>query len=1003
MALNLNQRGIIVKAFVETISASFLERDMLTCRLIAQLKENTMNRTRFLTGSGLILLLIIWSVVSLYPDWLWFDTLGFSSLFMTMLVSKYGFGVIVWVLLILLITVNIFIARKLNPEYCSGAYLKEKGPEAMPFGLSEKALNSLTLIFVVILSIIVAFKSSKHWDLILRYLYQAPFGTTDPVFNKDIGFYIFTLPFLILIKNGLIFLIAVSTVITAGWYLKNGVLQIEGDMTPMEGAPPSMPSIKITANAKKHLIFIFGIIVLIVAWSFYLKTYELLFSTQDPAFGAGYTDVAIRVYTFRIIQIFSLIYGVLLIYNSFRTNMKVISKGGILWIGAIIFLTFVIPSSVQKLVVKPNELAKESPYIERNIKFTREAYNLNKIKEVDFNVSNNLTLKDLEKNDVTIQNIRVWDERPLLQTYRQLQAIRLYYDFNNVDVDRYTIDNKYRQVMISARELVVNQLPPEANTWVNRHLKYTHGYGVVSSPVNEVSKEGLPNLFIKDIPPVSVPDIKIERPEIYFGEKTDDYILVKTKTEEFDYAKGDSNVYTIYQGKGGVVIGSFIRRLLYAIEFMDPQILFTNYLTAESRIMYNRNIRSRLNIIAPFLTYDNDPYITVSDGKLYWIIDAYTTSDMYPYSSRSFMPGTRNEVNYIRNSVKVIIDAYNGIVDFYSLDDSDPVLNTYKSIFPGFFKPFSEMSEDLKRHVRYPKDLFSIQVNAYLKYHMEDVQVFYNQEDLWQVPNELYGDARIEMEPYYIIIKLPDEAHEEFFLLLPMTPSRKDNMIGWLAARCDQSDYGNLIVYKLPKDKLVYGPMQIEARVNQQTEISREFSLWDQRGSRVVRGNMLAIPVEDSFIYIEPVYLEAKQEAPDKTAQVQQQPREMFVKPQAGTQGRAISSSGKPAISSASLPELKRIIAASGNRVIMHEKLEGALRAILGSDFAAEEPSAPESIQPQTEQVKGLGEIGKKALIHYRKAKEYLREDNWAGYGRELNELEKILTALEEKEASEKE
>lgn len=962
-----------------------------------------MNRIRFLTGSGLILLLIVWSVVSLYPDWLWFDTLGFSNLFMTMLVSKYGFGVIVWVFLILLITVNIFFARKLNPEYCSGAYLKEKGPEAMPFGLSEKALNSLTLIFVVILSIIVAFKSSKHWDLVLRYFYQVPFGSTDPVFDKDIGFYIFTLPFLILIKNGLIFLIAVSTIITAGWYLKNGVLQIDGDMTPMDGAPPSMPSIKITANAKRHLIFIFGVIVLIIGWSFYLKTYELLFSTQGPAFGAGYTDVTIKVWAFRIILIFSLIYGVLLIYNSFKTNMKVISKTGILWIGAIIILSYVVPGSVQKLVVKPNELAKESPYIERNIKSTREAYNLNKIKEVDFNVRDSLTQEDLEKNDVTIQNIRVWDEKPLLQTYRQIQAIRLYYDFNNVDVDRYMIDNKYRQVMISARELVVNQLPAQANTWVNRHLKYTHGYGVVSSPVNEVSKEGLPNLFIKDIPPVTEPDLNIDRPEIYFGEKTDDYILVKTKTEEFDYAKGDSNVYTTYQGKGGVVIGSFIRRLLYAIEFMDPQILFTNYLTPESRIMYNRNLQNRLNIIAPFLTYDNNPYIVVSEGRLFWIIDAYTTSDMYPYSSRSLMSGSRKEINYIRNSVKVIIDAFNGNVDFYSLEDNDPILKTYKSMFPELFKSISAMPEDLKKHIRYPKDLFSIQVDAYLKYHMEDIQVFYNQEDLWQVPDVLNGDTRLAMEPYYIIIKLPDEEQEEFFLMLPMTPSRKDNMIGWLAARCDHSDYGSLIVYKLPKDKLVYGPMQIEARVNQQTEISREFSLWDQRGSSVIRGNILAIPVEDTFIYVEPVYLEAKQETSEKPAQGQQTQRSPFSKQQSGSSGRNISGAGKPNRSSASLPELKRIIAASGNRVVMHERLEGALRAILGSDISSEKSSTPESIQPQTDSSKGLSEIAKKALEHYRKAKEYLREDNWAGYGTELDELERILTALEEKEASEKE
>ncbi len=962
-----------------------------------------MQKMRLLTGSGLIVLLIIWSVISLYPDWLWFDTLGFSPVFTKMLVSRYGFGVIVWVLLIALIMVNISIARRLNPEYSSGAYLKNKGPEAVPFGLSEKAFNSLTLIFVIILSLVVAYKSSKHWDILLRYLYQEPFGTLDPVFNLDMGYYIFTLPFLLLIKNGAIFLIAVSAVITAGWYLKSGALQIEGDMTPMDGAPPSVPTIKIAPNAKRHLIFICGIIILIFSWGYYLKIYELLFSSQGPAFGASYTDVTVKIWTFRVIIIASLAFGAFLIYNAFKPDMKIIFKSLIIWIIAIVLFSYIIPPMIQKLVVKPNELEKETPFIERNIKFTREAYNLNKIKEVDFNVNENLSLNDLEKNDATIQNIRVWDEKPLLQTYRQIQAIRLYYDFNSIDLDRYRINNKYRQVMISARELIVNQLPAQANTWVNRHLKYTHGYGVVLSPVNEISKEGLPNLFIKDIPPVSEPDLKIERPEIYYGEKTDDYVLVKTKTEEFDYAKGDSNVYTIYQGKGGVVIGSFIRRLLYAIEFMDPQILFTNYLTPESRIMYNRNIQNRLNIIAPFLTYDNAPYIVVSEGRLYWIIDAYTTSDMYPYSSRSLIPGSRKEVNYIRNSVKVIIDAYNGNVDFYSLDDVDPILKTYKSMFPGLFKPISNIPEGLKKHIRYPKDLFSIQVNAYLKYHMEDIQVFYNQEDLWQVPDELYGDTRLTMEPYYIIIKLPNEEQEEFFLMLPMTPSRKDNMIAWLAARCDQSDYGNLIVYKLPKDKLVYGPMQVEARVNQQTEIAREFSLWDQRGSRVIRGNMLAIPIEDSFIYVEPVYMEAKQETFEKSAPVQQTQRGIFSKPQTGAAGNNIAGRGKQAASSVSLPELKRIIAVYGSRVVMNERLENALRAVLAADPASEQVSTPESIETRVLPDKGISEIAKKALIHYRKAKEYLREDNWAGYGNELNELEKILTALEEKEASEKE
>ncbi|MGD9157965.1 MAG: UPF0182 family protein [Desulfobacteraceae bacterium] len=952
-----------------------------------------MDKKRPLIGFGLIVVFILWSVISLYPDWLWFDNLGFSPVFMKMLFSRYGFGVLVWLLLIILISVNIFAGKRLNPGCSSGTSLKEKGSYAAQFGMSDKTLSTLILAFILILSFVVAVKSSRHWDLILRYLYQEPFGTVDPIFNKDIGYYMFTLPFQILVKNGLIFLIVVSTAITAAWYLKTGAIQIEGDM-PMDGSPPTPPSVKIAPNAKKHLIFMCGIILLFLAWGFHLKVYELLFSMQGPAFGASYTDVNIKVLLLRILGILTVIFAGLLIYNSFKPNMKMIFKGGIVWIAAIVLFSYIIPFMAQKFIVKPNELAKESPYIENNIKFTREAYNLNKMKEVPFNVSDTISPEVIAKNDATIQNIRVWDERPLLQTYRQLEAIRLYYDFNNVDVDRYQIDGKYRQVMLSARELVASQLPPQANTWVNRHLKYTHGYGLVSSPVNEVTNEGLPRLIIKDIPPTFEPDMRVDRPEIYFGEKTEDYILIKTKEEEFDYGKGDKNIFTIYQGEGGVPIGSFMRRLLFAIEFMDPQIFFTTSLTPESRIMYNRRIRNRLNIIAPFLQYDSDPYMIVSNGKLFWIMDAYTTSEMYPYSVRSLMPGTRRYINYIRNSVKVVVDAYNGKVSFYALDDNDPVLKTYKAIFPHLFKPFETMPDDLKKHIRYPKDLFKIQVGTYTKYHMTDVQVFYNQEDLWQVPDELYGDTRLEMEPYYIIIKLPDEDKEEFLLMLPFTPYKKDNMFGWLAARCDQPDYGNLFVYKLPKGKLVYGPMQIEARIDQQTEISRELSLWDQRGSRVIRGNLLAIPLGDSFIYAEPVYLEAKQESTVKAAPAPAQ-RGFFPKPQAGGQGTAAR--GKPK-ASASLPELKRVILAFGNKLVMHEQLDEALRDILGVEIVPEQPVTTETITPVIDSEANLPEMAAKALAHYRKAKEYLRQENWAGYGKELEQLERILTELSKKE-----
>jgi hypothetical protein len=446
-------------------------------------------------------------------------------------------------------------------------------------------------------------------------------------------------------------------------------------------------------------------------------------------------------------MVISLLWSILLIYSAYRLKLKLLLISGGVWFVAILALGNGLPLVVQQFVVKPNELAKESPFIAHNIAFTRKAYNLNNIKEVDFKINEALSAEEIRDHDVTIQNIRVWDERPLLQTYRQIQAIRLYYDFNNMDVDRYMIDNTYRQVMLAARELVVSQLPPQANTWVNRHLIYTHGYGLAMSPVNEVTSEGLPQLMIKDLPPVSDINIEIERPEIYYGEKTDEYILVKTSTQEFDFPRGDKNVYTNYQGKGGVAIDSFMKRLLFAIEFQDPQILFTTYITPESRIMFNRRIKRRVKAVAPFLAYDTDPYMVVSGGRLFWIQDAYTISNMYPYSKRSKNPFRRIGLNYIRNSVKVIIDAYNGDVSYYTIDEQDPILRTYTRIYRNLFKPLDQMPADLKKHLRYPTDKFEIQVQTYSRYHMQDIQVFYNQEDLWEPPDEIYSDKRQLMKP----------------------------------------------------------------------------------------------------------------------------------------------------------------------------------------------------------------------------------------------------------------
>ena len=939
-------------------------------------------KKKVLIGFGILVLLLLWLVLSIYPDWLWFEKLMFSSVFWTMLLSKFGFGVGVWLVFILIISLNIYAANRLSPGTGQEMAFRADGGYLAQLGLSGRTGSILFMAIILLVSVVLATKGSYQWDMFLRYWYQQPFGSTDPIFHRDIGFYVFSLPFYLFVQNGLLVLFILVGLLTMGWYLKEGGLQVIGDLTQAEGRPMSVPQVTIAPAVKKHLLFLAGIVVLLLAWGYHLKVYKLLYSTYGPAFGASYTDVHIKILAYRALIVLSLALAALLFYNTRQPRKKVIWMSVGIWVGAVVVFATILPTVVQKFVVKPNELAKESTYIDYNIDYTRKAYNLDRITEVDFPASETLSAEDIEKQSVTIQNIRIWDERPLLQTYRQIQSIRLYYDFNNVDVDRYLIDNQLRQVMLAARELAVNQLPPQANTWVNRHLIYTHGYGLALSPVNEVTAEGLPHLLIKDLPPSFDADLKVERPEIYYGEKTDEYVLVKTKTEEFDYPRGEKNVYTIYQGAGGVPITSFIRRMLFALEFMDPQILFTTYLNPESRIMYNRRIDTRVASIAPFLDYDGDPYLVVSGGKLYWIQDAYTTSNMYPYSRRSYKYLKNRKLNYIRNSVKVTIDAYNGDVCFYIVDEKDPLVKTYARIFPDLFKPFNEMPAGLKKHIRYPKDLFEIQVGTYTTYHMEDAQVFYNQEDLWEIPDEIYSDTRQAMKPYYIIIKLPGEDKAEFLLMLPFTPSKKDNMIGWLSARSDLPNYGNLFVYKLPKEKLVYGPMQIEARVDQQTEISRELSLWGQKGSRVIRGNLLAIPIGDSFIYVEPVYLEAKQEEREVTSAAPAKPKG-FGKPKGGTTATLDRSRA------ASLPELKRVIVAFGNRLVMEKDLDTALRGVLGEKISPTELASPRI--PGTLDIYNLGPL---ALEHYNKAEEYLRQGNWAAYGTELEQLRGILKEM---------
>jgi uncharacterized membrane protein (UPF0182 family) len=609
-------------------------------------------------------------------------------------------------------------------------------------------------------------------------------------------------------------------------------------------------------------------------------------------------------------------------------------------------LSGLVPGLFRQFFVKPSELELERPYIEHNIALTRQAYNLDQIAAKPFTAEQKLTPEVLEANKATIENIRLWDWLPLSDTYAQLQEIRTYYKFHDLDVDRYWLDGSYQSVMLSARELRSSLLPPNAQTWVNRHVLFTHGNGAVMSPVTRKSAEGLPLFYLRNIPPVADVGPKIDEPRIYFGEQTDDYVIVKGSTPEFDYPKGKENAYAAYGGAGGIPIGGMATRMLFAYYFNDPNLVLSDYMTIDSRIMIRRNIQERVSTIAPFLRLDHDPYLVVSSGRMFWMQDAYTTNSYFPYAE----PAHGLDLNYIRNSVKVVVDAYNGTVDFYLIDSGDAVAATYQRIFPSLFKPFTTMPPDLRKHVRYPEDLFLIQARLYQAYHMEAADVFYNREDLWQFPRQPGGDGTSVMTPYYIIMRLPGEPQAEFFLMLPMVPSRRDNMIAWLAARCDAPDYGKLIVYEFPKDKLVYGPFQIEARINQTTEISQQLTLWNQMGSRVIRGaNLLVIPIDNSILYVSPLYLRAEH---------------------------------------GHLPELKRVIAAYGERVVMKETLAEALSALFTESGSAPVASSRTEETPLASPTENQS---REALDRYNRAVERLKAGDWKGFGTQFDAMRELL------------
>jgi uncharacterized membrane protein (UPF0182 family) len=870
---------------------------------------------------GILLLVLLGVGVPLYTDWLWFDSLGYASIFRTEIVAKVLLFLGGWLAATAFLGGNLHLALHWLP---GADWVDERGSVS---GIWRQRIGPvLAWIGAAVVGLGFGSFAQARWMDVLRFFNSVPLNKSDPLFGQDLGMYLFRLDTLLDLKNVLVWLVLLAVGATALVYAL--ALRRRFPPTPLA-----------------HISVLGTFFLLVMFWEYRLKILQLVYSTNSAAYGAGYTDVHARWPAYTIISFIVLFCAVLLLVNLWRRTWRLLAAGVGLWLLSILVLGIIYPVVVQALQVRPVELDMERPYITYNIDATLAAYGLDQVESSSFPITGTLTMEDVQKDAGTISNIRLWDHRPLFSTYGQLQYLRYYYSFHDVDVERYTLGGQYREVELSVRELDVDDLHQEAQTWVNRHLVYTHGYGIVLSPVNESCAEGQPCLFLRDIPPqASYPELALQRPEIYFGETSDNYIIVGTDLQEFDYPRGDADAYTTYEGRDGVPLGGLFRRLLFALRFGDLPILVSGSIKPESRILYNRSIQERINRIAPFLWYDADPYAVILDGRVYWIQDAYTFSQRYPYSRPYDDANAPSGLNYLRASVKVVVDAYDGTTTFYIVDPADPIVQVYARIFPALFRPVEEMPAGLRAHWRYPEQAFRVQTAMYATYHMRDPRVFYNKEDSWDFARESYEGVIAPMDAYYVIMRLPDWEKEEMLLMVPFTPAGRDNMVAWMHVQCDGSDYGNIGVFKFPKDSLVYGPLQVEARMNQTPDISQQLTLWGQVGSSVIRGNLLVVPIDHNLLYVAPIYLQAE--------------------------------TGK-------IPELKRVIVAYADRVVMAETLDQGLRQVLAAG----------PVTPPT-QGRAWQEVAQSAQQHYAAAQACLQAGDWACYGTELQALEQDLQEL---------
>ncbi len=901
---------------------------------------------------GILILLFIICLLSptfarFYTDYLWFESLDLAQVFgrrITASLALVGAATLISVAFLLLnwslvahwIVPTERLRRTIPLSSQARSPIPGRPTQRTEIDISARPVRVVFVAGAVLAGVMVGASLSGEWQTWLLALDAVPFNFTDPIFGHDLGLYVFQLPWYKVLLNRGQTLLALALGGVLARYALFGKIRTKG----------------VTA----HLSLLGSAWLALMGCQRLLSRLALLQAQNGAIFGGGYTDIHARLPLYTVEAILFFAAAAILVINLFARQWKLLIGIGLFWVG----LTLVgplYPAIVQQFTVEPNEFSLERPYIEHNIRYTREAYQLDDIVEQDYAADGILSQSELAADADVLRNVRLWDYRPLLRTYSQLQEIRLYYSFHSVDVDRYRLGDQLTQVMLAVRELDVDELAGQAQTWINRHLVFTHGYGLSLNSVNEVTPEGLPKLLVRDIPPVSDdPILDITRPEIYFGERTREYALVQAVDEEFDYPQGDSNVYTRYEGAAGVRLDNALRRTLLATRFSSTQLLLSSALSSDSRILFHREIRDRAETIAPMLWYDDDPYPVIADGRIIWLLDAYTWTDQFPYS-QPMGDDSMGRLNYIRNSIKVTVDAYSGEIHFYITDPEDPIAATYARIFPTLFEDGTRMPEVLRSHWRYPETLFLYQSELFATYHMRDPQVFYNREDLWDPPQELVETEQQVMEPYYITMRLPGSDEPEFLLIRPYVPRQKQNMVAWLYARCDGDVYGELGVFKLAKDRLVFGPLQIEGRVDQDPVISQQLSLWDQRGSRVLRGNLLVLPIQDTFLYIEPLYLEAE---------------------------------------SGQLPELKRVLVAYADRVAMAPTLDEALLQIFaqGEAGAADSAVSAGSGIPEPAESESLEELASRAWQHYQAAKACLEAADWSCYGREQAFLESALELM---------